>query len=154
MIFELLLGSSGSNGDSSGSAKELMSELVHLYDVVVEDTETDSRPANAQSSDVDKKEGLAGPGGGGVGSHIGMEMAVSSAAKPREGAITCNSTEMIREKHHYANGRLTVISAIVLKMTFIPGNLVTRPIPSLSTLHADTEKLGMDLGMRLNLGMK
>ena len=91
-----------------------MSELVHLYDVVVEDTETDSRPANAQSSDVDKKEGLAGPGGGGVGSHIGMEMAVSSAAKPREGAITCNSMEMIREKHHYANGRLTAISAFVL----------------------------------------
>lgn len=76
-----------------------MSELVHLYDVVVEDSETDSRAVNGQSSnDDDKKTDLA------VG---GMEVAVSGAAKPREGAITCNSTEMIREKQHYTNGKLT-----------------------------------------------
>ena len=91
-----------------------MSELVHLYDVVVEDSDTDSRTVNDQSSsNVDKKEGLAG------GSHEEMEMTVSSAAKPTEGAITCNSTEMIREKQHCVTGRLVMISAIVLKMISI-----------------------------------
>ena len=81
-----------------------MSELVHLYDVVVEDSDveskTDSRAVNSQSSDVDKKAD---------GCREGMELAVSSAAKPREGAITCNSTEMIREKQHCIGGRLIII---------------------------------------------
>ena len=95
-----------SNGDTS-SAKELMSELVHLYDVVVEDSDSDvdsksdSTATNGQSSDVVKEKK-----GSTDGSREGMELAVSSAAKPREGAITCNSTEMIREKQHCISGRL------------------------------------------------
>jgi hypothetical protein len=87
-----------SDGDTS-SAKELMSELLHLCDVVEEDSETESRAVNGRLSDVDEKMDLS------VGGREGMEVAVSSAAKPRKGAITCNSTEMVREKQLCTSGR-------------------------------------------------
>ena len=113
-----------------------MSELVHLYDVEVEDSETDSRTVNGQSSsDVDKKEGLAG------GSREEMEMAVSSATKPTEGAITCNSTEMIREKRHCDTGRLVMINAIVLNMISIPGTNVAGLFPAFQCCTLYTENL-------------
>ena len=114
-----------------------MSELVHLYDVVVEDSETDSKAANGRPSDDDKKTDLA------VG---GMEVAVSGAAKPREGAITCNSTEMIREKQHCASGRLVHVPVPLYRPNMISisdANVDLSSPQALfpSMLHA--EKLGM-----------
>ena len=106
-----------------------MNELVHLYDVVIEDnnaeSKTNHRAVDGRSSDAHKKDHEAGDS-----SHDGVELpAVSSAAaagerregaacstaeeEPREGAITCNSTEMIREKQRCTSGEKN--SLIVFK---------------------------------------
>ena len=87
-----------------------MTEMVHLYDVVQEagepsiESKLDSTPSKGQSSsenDCGKE----------MTDHESVRMegaAMSSTEKPTksEGAIMCNSTEMVREKHPNSNGEL------------------------------------------------
>ena len=149
-MYTSLFGYSCSIGDTS-SAKELMSELVHLYDVVAEepgvDTSTDSRVLNGGSSDVKEKEECGHKAGG---SQEVMETAMSgTAVEPRDGAITCNSMEMIREKQQCTGGEV-----IELKLLVSPPG----PCPAFNNiiiitrrrcfLHV-TLKAGMGLRMRL-----
>ena len=101
--------------------------MVHLYDVVVEDSETDSKAVNGQSLNDDKKTDLA------VG---GMEVAVSGAAKPREGAITCNSTEMIREKQHCASGRIVHVPLPLYRPNMISISDANVALPSPHRLYS------------------
>ena len=145
-MYTSLFGYSCSIGDTS-SAKELMSELVHLYDVVVEepgvDTSTDSRVLNGGSSDVKEKEGCGHKAGG---SQEVMETAMSgTAVEPREGAITCNSMEMIREKQQCTGGEVIELKLLVSP----PGPCLAFSITRKRCFLYATLKAGMGLRMRL-----
>lgn len=96
-----------SNGDSS-PVKELMAETVLLYDVEREESATaeskrDSKSESSKPSDDSQLEKVA--------RHKTENLerleatAMSPAEEPKEGTITCNSTEMVREKVSSSNGK-------------------------------------------------
>ena len=99
-----------SSGDTT-SAKELMAEMVHLYDVVQEDSpqELGTDTAQVKSKSQSKDSGSEETSGHHREGLEGMEAAASVAHGPREGAITCNSTEMVREKCSSSNGEMVCI---------------------------------------------
>ena len=96
-----------SNGDTT-SAKELMAEMVHLYDVVREESALELSTDTAQSKSKSRSED---GGSKEMSDHHpagleGVEAVASVALGPREGAVTCNSVEMVREKCSSRNGEM------------------------------------------------
>ena len=99
-----------------------MSELVHLYDVVKEDSTLESKTADEDkrkgsksdsSKEVSGRRSRGEEGMEGVGRR-GAEK--TEGAVKTEGAITCNSAEMVREKQpisRSSNGETKLVVCLV-----------------------------------------
>ena len=89
-----------------------MSELMHVYDVVLEDKkltapETDTKSKSAKNDvmvDGSREDGF---GQGSEGKAVVEEASSITKGTGKEDAITCNSTEMVREKCQVSEGEFT-----------------------------------------------
>ena len=87
-----------------------MSELMHVYDVVIEKKESTASGTEAKSTKNDlmvdngREEGF---GQGSEGKDVAEEKSTITKGMANEGAITCNSTEMVREKCQISEGKFT-----------------------------------------------